>query len=287
MHINAFESTLFPVAAILAGMAVLAAIETLVPLHARRDWNRRHLGPNLALTLLTFATNAVLNAGLLALVLWLEAKHFGLLRWFSLPPLAAALIAIALLDFAFYAAHWSWHKVPALWRFHAVHHSDPALDVTTSIRQHPVEGLMRYAALAAIVLVIGPSPGAFAVYRLASAMNALLEHANIRAPRWLDRLLSLVTTWPHMHKVHHSREASQTNSNYGNLFSFWDRLFGTYTPSHQGTAVSYGLNGFDEPALQTTSALLALPFRRSSQSRVTGAFDPTPAATLGAPAAHE
>jgi sterol desaturase/sphingolipid hydroxylase (fatty acid hydroxylase superfamily) len=99
------------------------------------------------------------------------------------------------------------------------------------------------------------------VYRVASNLNALLEHANIRAPRWLDAALSLVTSWPHMHKVHHSRIVSQTNSNYGNLFSFWDRLFGTFTPTQQGTAISYGLEGTDNPANQTTRGLLAAPFR--------------------------
>jgi sterol desaturase/sphingolipid hydroxylase (fatty acid hydroxylase superfamily) len=257
----AFGPTLPTIAAILAAMAVVSLIEVLVPLHARGHWHRAHLKPNLLLTLLTLATNTFLNAGLVLLVFWLEAKDLGLLRWFSIPPLAATLIAIAAFDLSFYAVHFSWHKIPAFWRFHAVHHSDPALDVTTSIRQHPIEGLMRYAVLAAMALALGPSLGAYTIYRVASALNALLEHANIRAPRWLDAPLSLVTSWPHMHKVHHSRVLSQTNSNYGNVFSFWDRLFGTYTPSHEGTNVSYGLEGYDDPALQTTRGLLGLPFR--------------------------
>jgi sterol desaturase/sphingolipid hydroxylase (fatty acid hydroxylase superfamily) len=178
------------------------------------------------------------------------------------------------LDFSFYAAHVSWHKIPALWRFHAVHHSDPAVDVTTTVRQHPVEGLLRYAALAAMAIAIGPSPVAFAVYRAASALNALLEHANLRAPRRLDSLLSLVTTWPHLHKVHHSRNPEQTDTNYGNLFSFWDRLFGTFTPSHLGRQIAYGLDGTDDPALQTTAGLLALPFRGLAASGAAPATAP-------------
>jgi len=95
-----------------------------------------------------------------------------------------------------------------------------------------------YAAIAAMAIAIGPSPAGFAVYRTASALNALLEHSNLRAPRWLDTLLSLVTTWPHMHKVHHSRVPEETDTNYGNLFSLWDRLFGTYTPSHRGRTIA-------------------------------------------------
>jgi sterol desaturase/sphingolipid hydroxylase (fatty acid hydroxylase superfamily) len=261
MTLSAFQSGFATIGWILAAMAVVAVVEAAIPLHRRGRWNRAHLGPNFALTAVTFATNLVWNAALLTLLVWLESSGLGLLRWLALPPLAAGLVAVAALDFAFYAAHVSWHKVPALWRFHAVHHSDLAVDVTTTVRQHPVEGVLRYGALAAMAVLIGPSPAAFAAYRAASALNALLEHANLHAPLWLDRLLALVTTWPHMHKVHHSRSPELNDTNYGNLFSIWDRLFGTYTPSHRGTQIAYGLDGFERPELQTTSALLALPFR--------------------------
>jgi sterol desaturase/sphingolipid hydroxylase (fatty acid hydroxylase superfamily) len=256
-----FSSAFLTVGTLLTGMAILAAVEALAPLHARGPWSRAHLAPNLALTLITFATNLVLNAGVVALVLWLEASNFGVLRWLALPPLPSALLAVLALDFSFYAAHVSWHRLPALWRFHAVHHSDPALDVTTAIRQHPVEGLLRYAAIALMVIAVGPSLAAFAAYRSASALNALLEHANFRAPRWLDRALSLVTTWPYLHKIHHSRSPEQTDTNYGNLFSWWDRLFGTFTPSHEGRSIRYGLDHLDRPEIQTTMGLLALPFQ--------------------------
>jgi sterol desaturase/sphingolipid hydroxylase (fatty acid hydroxylase superfamily) len=138
------------------------------------------------------------------------------------------------------------------------------VDVTTTIRQHPGESLIRYAFMAAFAVVLGPGPAAFALYRAASALNGLLEHANLRAPLWLDSLLSLVTTWPHMHKVHHSRRREETDTNYANLFSLWDRLFGTFTPPCRGTRIAYGLDGLDDPATQTTAGLLALPFRRAA-----------------------
>jgi sterol desaturase/sphingolipid hydroxylase (fatty acid hydroxylase superfamily) len=153
------------------------------------------------------------------------------------------------------------HRVPTFWRFHRVHHSDPVVDVTTSIRQHPGEGVIRYTFVAAFAFALGASPGAFAVYRSWSALNALLEHANVRVPPWLDSVLSLVTTWPNMHKVHHSRTATETNTNYGNIFSLFDRLFSTFTPSERGVNVSSGLDGFDDPAAQTTAGLLGMPFR--------------------------
>jgi sterol desaturase/sphingolipid hydroxylase (fatty acid hydroxylase superfamily) len=262
------------VAAILGAMTLVAIIEVLVPLHARGPWHRAHLRPNLGLTLLTLATNLFLNAGLVALVAYLEAKQVGLLHWFSVPEGVAGVIAVAALDFAFYAAHLSWHKIPPLWAVHAVHHSDPAVDVTTTIRQHPVEGVMRYAAMTAMAIAVGPSPKAFAVYRVASALNGLLEHANFRAPLWLDRILSYITTWPHMHKVHHSRIPAETDTNYGNLFSFWDRIFGTYTPSHHGRAVRFGLEGIDEPELQTFRGLLRMPFCRATRRGLDSSRDP-------------
>jgi sterol desaturase/sphingolipid hydroxylase (fatty acid hydroxylase superfamily) len=108
---------------------------------------------------------------------------------------------------------------------------------------------------------IGAGPAAFAVYRAWSAIGGLLEHANVRVPSWLDERLSLVTTWPGMHKVHHSRVPAETDSNYGNIFSFWDRIFRTFTPASRGADIHYGIEGFDDAPTQTTRGLLRLPFR--------------------------
>src|SRR5689334_5051506 len=214
---EALQPSLATIAVILAAMAVVALVETVIPLHGRARRNRDHLGPNLTLTFLTFATNAFLNAALLVTVVWLYAHGFGLLPLLALPPIVATVLAVVALDFSFYVAHVAMHKIPALWRYHSVHHSDPAVDVTTTIRQHPGESLIRYAFMGACAIAIGPSPVAFAVYRAGSALNGLVEHADVRAPLWLDRALSLVTTWPHMHKIHHSRVAAETDTNYGNM----------------------------------------------------------------------
>jgi sterol desaturase/sphingolipid hydroxylase (fatty acid hydroxylase superfamily) len=261
-------SSLATIGAILVTMAVVTAIETAIPLRAR---DRAHLAPNLALTFLTFATNAVFNAVLVAALVWSQAHRTGLLPRLVLGPIASGAIVVVALDSIFYGLHVAMHRVPILWRFHRVHHADPLVDVTTSIRQHPGEGVIRYVAMAACAIPLGAGPGAFAIYRAWSALNALFEHANVRAPARLDRILGLVTTWPHMHKVHHSRHAHETDSNYGNIFSLWDRLFGTYTSSSRGTQVVYGLDGFDDAATQSTAGLLALPFRRAGASAGTAA----------------
>jgi sterol desaturase/sphingolipid hydroxylase (fatty acid hydroxylase superfamily) len=265
------------VVAILGAMALVALVETVIPLRSRGYWSRAHLFPNLTLTMLTFATNVLFNGALLLLVAWVQASGFGILPAASLPPLARGAAAVVALDFAYYLAHVAMHKVPAFWAVHRVHHSDPAVDVTTTVRQHPLEGVIVYSFLAAFACALGVGPGAFAVYRAWSALTGLLEHANIRVPRRLDRALSWVTTWPNLHKVHHSRDVRETDTNYGNLFSWFDRLFSTYTPSGRGELVASGLEGFDHPSLQTVAALLKL---RSPPAPLTA---PAPAPAPSAP----
>ena len=249
---------------ILIVMAAVALLEAAIPLHARTRWNTDHLAPNLALTFITFATNIVFNVALVLVLVGLERHGVGLLRLVPLPSLPAAVLTVLVLDFSFYVAHRAMHRVGTLWRFHRVHHSDPAVDVTTTIRQHPGESVIRYAFMAAFACGIGASPGAFAVYRAWSALNGLLEHANIRMPRRFDAALSLVVVTPNVHKVHHSRLVAQTDTNYGNIVTLFDRLFGTFTPSVHGVDIPYGLAGHDEPALQTMRGLLASPFRPAS-----------------------
>jgi sterol desaturase/sphingolipid hydroxylase (fatty acid hydroxylase superfamily) len=249
------------IGAILIVMAVVAGIETIIPLHFGARASRAHVGTNLALTFLTFATNVFLNAGVVATLALLRTFGFGVLNQFPLPPFSALVVTVLVLDFSFYVCHVSMHKIPAFWRYHLVHHCDAVVDVTTTIRQHPGESVIRYAFMAVFAFALGAGPVPFAVYRAWSAVNGLLEHANVRLPLWLDRLLSLVTTWPHMHKVHHSRRPEETDTNYGNIFSFWDRIFSTFTPSARGTDVHYGIDGFDQPT-QTTMGLLRLPHRR-------------------------
>jgi len=253
------------VATVLGVMALLALVEAIAPLRARARWGTRHLTPNLALTFMTFATNLAVNAVIVAALAQAQTSGIGILNRVDVAPVWSALIVIVSLDLAFYVAHVAMHKVPAFWRVHSIHHSDPAVDVTTSIRQHPLEGFIRYSFIAMAALLLGASPAAFTLYVSGSALNALFEHANIQLPLWLDRVMSWITTWPYMHKVHHSRRHAETDSNYGNLFSIWDRIFFTFTPSRRGSDVSYGLDGCNNLKSQTLAALIAAPFRRTER----------------------
>jgi sterol desaturase/sphingolipid hydroxylase (fatty acid hydroxylase superfamily) len=242
-------------------MAAIALVEVLVPLARRDRSGRPHAAPNLALTALTFATNAFLGAAMLITLAWLQVRDLGLLNWSAIEAPWAIAIGVLVLDFATYLCHVTLHKVPALWRFHRVHHCDFAVDVTTSFRQHPGESLFRFLFLFVTATVLGVSPVGFVLYRTLSALTALLEHANVRAPVWLDDVLSLIVTWPTFHKVHHSRAPAETDTNYSNIFSIWDRLFLTATPARRGRAVVYGLDGFDDSRDQSIGGLLSMPFR--------------------------
>lgn len=146
-----------------------------------------------------------------------------------------------------------------------MHHIDASVDATTAFRQHPIEGLVRFSFIAVTAWSLGAPPVAVAVYRLLGSLNAVVEHANVRVPSWFDRLLVWIWVTPHMHKIHHSRERTETDSNYANLFSFFDRLFRTYTPSSRGTSVKYGIQGYDAPEYQSLAAVLLLPFSRARE----------------------
>lgn len=261
MNFTSATASLSTMGMLLALMAAFSLVEAVIPLHARGAWGRRHVVPNLALTLLTFATNMVFNTALLLGLVWLQARGWGLFNAFHAPPLVAIGGAILALDLAWYLTHVSMHKFPAMWRVHAVHHSDPQIDVTTTVRQHPVESVIRYAYLAAFALAFGASPLAFTIYRIWSATHGQLEHANIKLPQWLDTAITFVFSSPNMHKIHHSRDQRLTDRNYSNIFSIWDRLGGTFTPSNQGRDIVYGLDGHDTLSQQSTLGLLAAPFR--------------------------
>jgi sterol desaturase/sphingolipid hydroxylase (fatty acid hydroxylase superfamily) len=165
------------------------------------------------------------------------------------------------LDFGYgYLAHRMLHESTLLWRVHRVHHSDAFVDVTTSFRNHPLESLWRYLFVLVPVGLLGIPPEAVVLHRLLSTINAVFEHANIRIWSPLDRALAWVWVTPDMHKLHHSREQRETDTNYGNLFPFFDRLLATFTPTARASRVVYGLDDADESRITTLFGLLQAPF---------------------------
>ncbi len=251
-------------------MAVAALIETAVPMFAARPRASDRRGANLGLTAVVFLLNWTLSSATAVLALALALKPPALARGLGLPVFVQVIAGVVILDFsAGYLAHRALHLFPVLWRFHRVHHSDDFVDVTTTYRTHPVETVWRFLFVFVPVWMIGIPALAVVIQRLVSAANGILEHGNIRLWRPLDRVLSLVWVTPNVHKIHHSRDRSETNSNYGNVLTIYDRMLGTFTPSDRAASVVYGLDEADPRRIGSFGGLLTMPFDREVQPSLT------------------
>ena len=239
---------------------LLWSLESFAPLYQYRKSRLRHAVPNVGLTVLLVLTNLALSFSSVYLSAFTVRHEAGLLALFSPPVWFRAILGVVALDLFAYFAHVLLHKSWLGWQFHRVHHSENAVDVTTAFRQHPGETVWRTLWQLAAILVFGIPLWVVLIYLILSALNAQFEHANIKVNGKLDRLLRLLVVTPPMHKVHHSRNQMQTDSNYSNIFSLWDRVFGTYTSEVNFRSLRYGLDGFDVKDRQTLRGLLKMPF---------------------------
>jgi sterol desaturase/sphingolipid hydroxylase (fatty acid hydroxylase superfamily) len=255
------------IAIILSVMAVSALIETVVPMFMSGSSTHRRRTANWWLTVTVFLLNWLLAS--VAAVAALTLKPAGLMAEMQSPLWLKVVFGIVILDFSVgYLSHRSMHMWPVMWRFHQVHHSDDFVDVTTTYRTHPVETVWRFLFTIVPVWVFGLPAQAVVIQRILQATNGVLGHANIRLWPPLDRVLSLVWVTPNVHKMHHSREVSETNSNYANLLTLYDRMLGTYTPAERAVTVVYGLDDAEQLATGSYPTLLTLPFRPAEQTRL-------------------
>lgn len=226
------------VALLLASCLTLVWLEHRRPLF-RLDGNAGRMATNLALTAVAVVVNV--SATVLAMRATTSVGWPGLLAVFPVPGGLAVVASIVLLDFSAWAGHVAMHK-SRLWQAHRLHHSDTAVDVTTALRQHPIETVWRVAAGLPAIVLLGITPTTVGLYAALSALFAQMEHANVRWEGRVERLVRRVFITPHMHKWHHSRDARETDTNYGNILSVWDRLFGTYSGATQMDRLVYGLD---------------------------------------------
>lgn len=213
---------------------------------------------NTALLRILFPAAAV---GLAALA---AENGWGLLNQFDVAPLLAVLISVVLLDFAIWMQHVVFHAVPILWRLHRVHHADPDYDVTTGLRFHPIEIILSMLIKFSVILVLGPPLVAIIIFEVLLSACAMFNHGNVRLPAAVDRVLRWVIVTPDMHRVHHSVEDDEANSNFGFNLSWWDRLAGTYRDQprkgHEGMTI--GIRAYNAPKeVSWLPGMLALPFR--------------------------
>lgn len=222
----------------------------------------RHGVRNIGVGLVNGAVTGFLFSGATLFVMEASARrHFGLLHRLQAPSWLGTLLALLLFDLWMYLWHRANHGVPFFWRFHRMHHSDPMVDVTTALRFHPGELLFSAVLRLGVLAALGLGFRHLVLYETILLPTIRLHHSNVALPEKWDRLLRILIVTPNMHRVHHSDESFETNSNYASIFSFWDRLAKTFRLRDPLT-LHYGLPGFQEPRWQTLGGMfLATPLR--------------------------
>lgn len=202
----------------------------------------------------------------LGLAGWAEQNGWGLFNILSVPSWLAIVASLLILDLAIYLQHVMFHAVPLLWRLHRMHHADLEFDATTGLRFHPLEILLSMAIKLAIVALIGPPAVAVLLFEILLNGTSLFNHGNIRLPVGVDRVLRLIVVTPDMHRVHHSTNPREANSNFGFNLPWWDRLLGTYIDApglgHQGMQI--GTDRFRTRRDLWLDKLLTQPFRQGN-----------------------
>ncbi|MBT8243733.1 MAG: sterol desaturase family protein [Winogradskyella sp.] len=248
---------------LVSGIILFWLLEGAVPLFKFNYKKWRHAVPNFFFTL----TTIIINFGLAFILLWsadwVKASNFGIINWLPEIPLwSYILIGVLLLDFfGAYLAHFVEHKIKPLWMVHLVHHTDHKVDTTTANRHHPIESLIRFSFTLLGIFVVGTPIAIVMLYQAISLIFTQFTHANIKLPKVIDKAISYVLISPDMHKIHHHYRLPYTDSNYGNIFSIWDRIFGTYMYMEREKLV-YGVDVFpDELKNSRIPELLKQPFQ--------------------------
>ena len=201
-------------------------------------------------------------AAAVGLALFAESEGWGLLHRIDLPFTLSVIVSVILLDLAIYLQHVMFHAVPALWRLHMVHHSDQDFDLTTGIRFHPVEIVLSIVIKFAVIAALGPPAVAVLLFAVLLNATSMFNHGNVSLPIGLDRWLRWILVTPDMHRVHHSVEIDESNSNFGFNLPWWDRLFGTYRaqPRAGHEAMQLGVEQLQQEEARGLVGLLTLPF---------------------------
>lgn len=212
----------------------------------------------------TLLLRLLFPAAAVGIALFAQNHGCGLFNAIDAPLWLALPASVVLLDFAIWLQHVMVHAIPLLWRLHRVHHADLDYDVTTGARFHPIEIILSMLIKSCVILLLGPPLAAVVLFEILLNATAMFNHGNIHLPEALDRVLRLFVVTPDMHRVHHSVEDDETNSNFGFNLPWWDRLFGTYRaqPRAGHMEMRIGIRGYRDPAqVDRIPGMLWLPFR--------------------------
>jgi sterol desaturase/sphingolipid hydroxylase (fatty acid hydroxylase superfamily) len=251
-------------AILVGGLLFFWILEGAIPLFSLRykKTKLRHAGVNFVFTLLHLIIHTFLAILIILLSDWCRHNGFGLVYWFNSGIFMSILIGVLALDFSSWWVHWVMHKNRLLWRFHLIHHSDTNVDVTTGLRHHPGDSLLRGIFFMILIFISGAPMYSVMIYQTLVVLSTAFTHANIRLPGNIDKALSFILISPNMHKVHHHWKQPYTDSNYGAVFSFWDRLLGTFM-SLDTKEIRYGLDRYyPEEKDENVMSLLKKPFEK-------------------------
>lgn len=265
MQPAAAPDPMFALALMAVGFVLLALVELIAPFRRARVARPQRWFTNLALFAIdTTAVRLLVPLAMVGTALLAAERGWGLFNAIDLPAWLAFALTFIALDLALYLQHWATHRVPLLWRMHRVHHCDRDFDVTTAARFHPFEILLSMLYKMAVVVLLGAPVLAVAVFEIGFALFTLFTHANLALPVRIEPIARRVIVTPTMHRIHHSARQSETDSNYGTIFSGWDRLFNTYCAKAREPqeSMTIGLAQWQDDQPSRLGFSLWLPFNR-------------------------
>lgn len=254
------------VIAFLSMFGLMASWEAIAPRRKTATLKVSRWIANLSVAVLnTMVIRIVMASGAVGVAMVTAENGWGILNMLHWPVWIEIVLAVLLLDLMIYLQHLGFHAVPVLWKIHMVHHADPDYDVTTAVRFHPVEALLSMVLKMAGVAIIGASPTSVLAFEVILNGMAMFNHANVRMPAFVDRILRWMVVTPDMHRIHHSIFPRENNRNFGFNLPWWDYMFGTYlaSPSRGHERMTFGLKKFRSPACLKLLNILKLPFGRS------------------------
>ena len=248
---------------IISGITFFWVIEGIVPFKFLNYKKWIHSIPNFLLTLTTIIVNFFFAFLLVFAADWTNENNFGIIHLVNSSTIISIILGLLVLDLiGAYLPHLLQHKVKLLWYIHIVHHTDHKVDTTTANRHHPFESVVRFVFTFIGIFISGAPIGLVLMYQSISVIASQFNHANIQISNKVDKLLSYIIVSPNMHKVHHHFELPYTDSNYGNIFSIWDRLFGTFMELDKDK-ITYGVDtDLDEIQNSKFTSLLERPFKK-------------------------
>lgn len=244
-------------------LAITWILEFITPLTQLQYKKWSHAGRNLIFLGTSVLINALFGLATVGVFFWLNKNQFGLFNLIELNPWIELILAVMALDLvAQWLAHYLLHRVKWMWKFHLVHHSDTYVDATTGTRHHPGDYFIREIFSLAAVVIFGIPLAFYLFYRILTIFFTYITHANIKLPGWLDKAMSFVFISPDMHKFHHHHERPWTDSNFGNIFSIWDRVFKTFVYDNPDK-VKYGVDVLNDETSNDVIYQFKVPFDKS------------------------